>query len=144
MTGKHSTPLLWIVGRLFSLVPWMMAGCLLGLFVGDLYAGRATTKDPLSGSRGIMVCAMDTDRGDDIQTISYVPEWTPPDSWRCSVVLPPVEWHPEDPAWADALAFDIGGACGWSSPASACCPACLAWEGGCPSSEEGCRVDHSR
>lgn len=112
----------------------VVLGLLGGVIVGSIVVGLAIDNSPVREKRGIMACAFD----DDVQVVSFVPNWEPPESWRCAVAVEPREWLPEDAAWTEVLNLEIGGACGWTETAGACCPECLVWERGCPIGPEGC------
>jgi len=132
MAKSQNTTLLWTAFVLS-----------LGAGAGSMVAGMlAESASRPVDRRGIMACAFGSDSGPQVQVISYTPGWEPPASWRCAVALEPREWRPEDSVWAGAISLELGEACGWSSPAGACCPECLAWESGCPGSEDGCGVNH--
>lgn len=111
--------------------------CIFGAVFGYVAASMVPTPDRVE-SRGVMICAFGVDGQEQHQTITFVPGWEPPESWRCAVALSPREWHPEDQNWVDAIGLDLGRACGWIVPASGCCPECLVEENGCPEAPGGC------
>ena len=111
--------------------------CVFGAVLGYIAASLVSAPDRVE-SRGVMVCAFDADGQTQKQIITFVPDWVPPESWRCAVAIPPREWKPADQNWSDALGLDLGRSCGWIVPASGCCPACLVNEQGCPEAPGGC------
>lgn len=130
MPGKHMA----------VLAASIVCGLLFGAFMVQICGQRREASQP--DKRGIMSC-MVGETGIS-QVVSYVPGWEPPESWRCAVAMRPVEWRADDRGWKEGITIELGKACGWGEPASACCPECLAWECGCPSNPGGCHGSDAR